>query len=70
MRRPEDEEPITEEETAWAEAFWDHLAVGDPYPSRAGLDGWRLDQIEAALMLCWRTGVRRITHQPGRSSRK
>lgn len=62
--------PISEEEEAWGRAYWEHLAVGDPYPRQAGLDPLRVARIKEALDAEWRARVRRITHQPGRSSRK
>lgn len=63
-------EPISEEETAWAEAYWEHLAVGDVLPDAAGLDPRRVARIREVLDGRWRGLVRRITHQPGGSSRK
>lgn len=66
----ENEPPVTEEEEVWARAYWEHLAVGDPYPDREGFDQRRLGRIEEVLLARWKAKVRRITHQPGRSSRK
>ena len=65
-----DEEPISEEEEAWGRAYWEHLAVGDPFPDAGHLDPARAAAIKRALDDRWRGLVRRITHQPGRSSRK
>jgi hypothetical protein len=65
-----DEEPISEEEEAWGRAYWEVLAVGDPMPDASHLDPVRVARIKGVLDDRWRGLVRRITHQPGRSSRK
>jgi len=49
-----DEEPISEEEEAWGRAYWEVLVA----------------RIKSVLDERWWGLVRRITHQPGRSSRK
>jgi hypothetical protein len=65
-----DEEPISEEEEAWARAYWQTLAYGELEPDDSHLRPERVARIREVLEGRWRASVRRITHHPGRSSRK
>jgi hypothetical protein len=57
------EEPISEEEEAWARAYWETLACGEPEPDASHLQGWRVERIRSALEAEWRRRVRRITRR-------
>lgn len=59
IERPE--RPYSDAELRFAEAYREHLAVGDPEPSAAGLDPERAELIRRELQRRWRGLVRRIT---------
>lgn len=60
------ERPYSDEELAYAEAYRDHLTLGEPEPDASHLAAARALLIRRELQRRWREQVRRITHRSRR----